>query len=100
MLKSLEIHSHQSCLSLCQHEEIKLLIDPWVLGSCYWRSWWNYPEVDDELLDSLEPTHIYISHLHWDHYHGPSLRLFEKYDPLILLPKHFNNRMKGDFKGF
>ena len=49
---------------------------------------------------SLEPTHIYISHLHWDHYHGPSLRLFEKYDPLILLPKHFNNRMKGDFKKF
>ena len=88
-----------ACLYV-EHEEIKLLIDPWVLGSCYWRSWWNYPEVDDELLDSLEPTHIYISHLHWDHYHGPSLRLFEKYDPLILLPKHFNNRMKGDFKKF
>jgi UDP-MurNAc hydroxylase len=21
----------------------ELLCDPWLVGSVYWRSWWNYP---------------------------------------------------------
>ena len=89
------IISH-ACLYI-EHENTRLLIDPWILGSCYWRSWWNYPEPDESLIKNIEPTHIYITHLHWDHFHGPSLRRFEKCDPEILLPKHFNKRMKGDF---
>ncbi|KGG14117.1 Zn-dependent hydrolase [Prochlorococcus sp. SS52] len=74
----------------------RLLIDPWLIGSCYWKSWWNYPEPSQELIDSIEPTHIYITHLHWDHYHGPSLRRFQKFKPKILLPRHFNTRMLDD----
>lgn len=85
-----------ACLYV-EHENIKLLIDPWLVGSCYWRSWWNYPEVENHLLDKIKPTHIYITHLHWDHFHGPSLRKFHKDNPQILLPKHFNKRMKKDF---
>ena len=84
-----------ACLYV-EHNNTKLLIDPWIVGSCYWRSWWNYPEVNKELLNSLSPTHIYITHLHWDHFHGPSLRRFHKDNPKILLPKHFNKRMKKD----
>ena len=48
------------------------------------------------LIDKIKPTHIYISHLHWDHYHGPTLRKFQKFDPIFLFPKHFNKRMKND----
>ncbi len=89
-----------ACLYI-EHGDIRLLVDPWVCGSCYWRSWWNYPEVSNELIESLNPTHIYITHLHWDHYHGPSLRRFHDINPKILLPKHFNKRMKNDiFKDF
>ena len=33
-----------------EHEDIRLLVDPWIIGSCYWRSWWNYPEVSIEIL--------------------------------------------------
>jgi len=84
-----------ACLYI-EHKDIKLLIDPWIYGSCYWRSWWNYPAVPEELKQKIEPTHIYITHLHWDHFHGPSLRKFEENNPIILLPKHFNKRMKSD----
>ena len=84
-----------ACLYI-EHKDIRLLIDPWIFGSCYWRSWWNYPEVSRTLLETINPTHIYLTHLHWDHYHGPSLRKFHDIDPTILLPKHFNKRMKGD----
>ena len=93
------IISH-ACLYI-EHLNTRLLIDPWLVGSCYWRSWWNYPEPKFNLISTLKPTHIYISHLHWDHYHGPSLRKMQRYQPEIIFPKHFNKRMKGDcIKGF
>ncbi len=84
-----------ACLYI-EYLNTRLLIDPWFIGSCYWRSWWNYPEPNIDLISSLKPTHVYISHLHWDHYHGPSLRKIQKYQPKIIFPKHFNKRMVGD----
>ena len=81
-----------------EHADVRLLIDPWLVGSCYWRSWWNYPKFEEDLINKIKPTHIYITHLHWDHFHGPSLRKFHKIDPIIILPKHFNERMKNDFE--
>lgn len=81
-----------------EHKNTRLLIDPWIIGSCYWRSWWNYPEPKIDLIKSLKPTHIYITHLHWDHYHGPSLRLFEHLQPKVIFPKHFAKRLVGDCK--
>ena len=44
----------------------------------------------------LSPTHIYLTHLHWDHFHGPSLRYFSKFNPILLLPKSFTRRMVRD----
>ena len=84
-----------ACLYI-EHENIRLLVDPWIVGSCYWRSWWNYPEVSEGLLEKIKPTHIYITHLHWDHYHGPTLRRFKELNPTFLIPKHFNKRMMND----
>lgn len=89
-----------ACLYI-ENSSTRLLIDPWLIGSCYWRSWWNYPEPNSDLIEQIKPTHIYITHLHWDHYHGPSLRKFEKFNPQVILPKHFNKRMLSDCrKGF
>ena len=84
-----------ACLFV-EHNDVRLLIDPWIFRSCYWRSWWNYPEISQNIINSIQPTHIYLTHMHWDHDNGPSLRRLEKYKPQILLPKHFNRRMKRD----
>lgn len=86
-----------ACLYI-EHNDFRLLIDPWLVGSCYWRSWWNYPEVAPQLLDTLKPTHIYLTHLHWDHFHGPTLRRFHCFDPIIILPKCPTSRMIDDIK--
>ena len=48
-----------------------VVCDPWLVGSTYWRSWWNYPPPSPELLASLKPDCIYITHIHWDHFTGP-----------------------------
>ena len=74
-----------------------VLIDPWLVGSCYWRSWFNFPEPDPELIDGLAPDWIYLTHLHWDHFHGPSLRRFPRRTP-ILVPRIPSPRMVRDLR--
>tara|TARA_B100000674_G_scaffold494937_1_gene520819 strand:- start:1799 stop:3247 length:1449 start_codon:yes stop_codon:yes gene_type:complete len=83
---------------LVEASDVRLLVDPWLVGSCYWRSWWNYPEIDKNFVNQIRPSHIYLSHLHWDHYHGPTLRKFYDSDPIIILPKAATERMKSDMK--
>lgn len=72
-----------------------LICDPWLLGSCYWRSWWNYPPVSTQLIKNLKPDYIYLTHIHWDHFHGPSLAKFAKETPIIV-PKGNYSRIKDD----
>lgn len=72
-----------------------LVFDPWLVGSTYWRSWWNYPPVSRGLIDSLKPDFIYLTHIHWDHFQGPSLRKFSRDTP-ILVPRGNAHRMRRD----
>lgn len=74
-----------------------LLCDPWLVGSCYWRSWWNYPPPSEELVASLRPDVISLSHIHWDHFHGVSLRRFDPATP-ILVPRGHHDRMRRDLE--
>ncbi|MCS6782348.1 MAG: MBL fold metallo-hydrolase [Gloeomargarita sp. SKYBB_i_bin120] len=76
---------------------VSVVIDPWLRGSCYWRSWWLFPEPPRELIDNLRPDYIYITHLHWDHFHGPSLRYFDRDTP-ILVPLVHTRRMVEDLR--
>lgn len=78
-----------------EHDDTALVVDPWIVGSCYWRSWWNLPEPPQQLVESLQPTHVYLTHLHWDHFHGPSLRRFSP-DTHIIVPTFNNDRMVRD----
>lgn len=74
-----------------------ILFDPWLVGSCYWRSWWNFPEIEREFLEGIKPDYIYLTHLHWDHFHSPSLRLFDA-DTKFLVPKIPGTRMVRDLR--
>jgi UDP-MurNAc hydroxylase len=74
---------------------VTLVIDPWVVGSAYWRSWWNYPPVSPELVARLRPDFVYLTHIHWDHFHGASLKRFARETP-ILVPKGHFARMRRD----
>jgi UDP-MurNAc hydroxylase len=80
---------------LVEHAGKTVLCDPWLIGSCHWRSWWNYPEPSRELIDSLRPDYIYLTHIHWDHFHGASLKLFSR-DTCILVPKFPSRHMTID----
>jgi UDP-MurNAc hydroxylase len=83
---------------LIEHGGKKLVCDPWLIGSCYWRSWWNFPEPPEELITDLRPDYIYLTHLHWDHFHGPSLK--KLFDPrtVMIVPKVPTRRMVDDLQ--
>ncbi len=72
-----------------------LVCDPWIIGSTYWRSWWNYPPVPREIVKTLRPDFIYLTHIHWDHYQGVSLRHLGKDTPVIV-PRTPGVRMAKD----
>ena len=74
---------------------VQLLCDPWLVGSTYWRSWWNYPPVAASTLQSLKPDFVYLTHIHWDHFQGPSLRKFDR-ETTILVPDGHDTRMRDD----
>ena len=55
-----------------------ILVDPWLFGSCYWRSWWHYPTVAEPDPEVFEPDFVYLTHHHFDHFHFPSMRKVER----------------------
>ena len=75
----------------------RLLADPWLLGSCYWRSWWHYPptEMRD---DDLSPDFVYLSHHHFDHFHYPSMRRLDR-RATVLVPRFAVDVMPGEVRG-
>tara|TARA_S200000501_G_C20665668_1_gene673901 strand:+ start:89 stop:385 length:297 start_codon:yes stop_codon:yes gene_type:complete len=38
----IKVHGH-SCLEF-RLQNTAIIFDPWLSGSAYWRSWWNFPE--------------------------------------------------------
>lgn len=55
-----------------------ILVDPWLFGSCYWRSWWHFPADADPTPELLSPDVVYLTHHHFDHFHYPSMRRLDK----------------------
>ena len=75
-----------------------LVFDPWLVGSAYWRSWWNYPPVDPAVFEGLRADYLYLTQIRWDHFHGPTLRKFPRDTP-ILIPRLASRRMHRDLEG-
>jgi UDP-MurNAc hydroxylase len=76
---------------------LRLLADPWLAGSCYWRSWWHYPPSEARPED-LAPDFVYLSHHHFDHFHYPSMRRLDRH-AVVLVPKFAVDVMPGEVKG-
>ena len=61
-----------------------VVIDPWLVGSCYWRSWWNFPRAVFDEREMAVVDAVILSHQHWDHWHGPSLRKLFAGKPVLI----------------
>jgi len=82
---------------LVEAQGVRLVSDPWILGSSYWRSWWNYPKPASFSKEGID--YIYLTHMHWDHFHGPSLRKFPP-SVIFLVPEAPTSCIVDDLKDF
>lgn len=71
-----------------------LASDPWLEGSCYWRSWWLLnPPREDQVAAVARAPYLYITHEHPDHLHPPSLRKLGAEGKTVLLPDFLHMKM-------
>ncbi len=67
----------------------KILCDPWFVPA-FFGSWFVFPRNDQlgaELIAKIEsPTHLYISHIHGDHFDEAFLASHVSRDAIVLLP--------------
>ena len=75
-----------------------ILVDPWLLGSCYWRSWWHFPPSADVQPEWFNPDYIYLTHHHFDHFHYPSMRKMDR-RVHVLVPRFGVDVMEGEVRG-
>ena len=97
----IKVHGH-SCLEF-RSKNTCIIFDPWLSGSAYWRSWWNFPEPTPiesiiEDISNCNEIFVFITHLHWDHFHGPTLRKLYKKIPNLkfLISRVPERRLKSD----
>ena len=81
-MTSFKVLSHASLLVTTGKASV--IVDPWLVGSAYWRSWWNYPVPKFDVDEISKVDAVVISHIHWDHWHGPTLKKFFKGKPVIV----------------
>jgi UDP-MurNAc hydroxylase len=74
-----------------------ILVDPWLFGSCYWRSWWHFPAEADPTPELLSPDVVYLTHHHFDHFHYPSMRRVGK-DAEVLCARFGVDVMGGEVR--
>src|SRR5690242_383922 len=75
-----------------------LLIDPWLIGSCYWSSWWHFPSEPPPPAELPKAEWVYLSHQHPDHCHYPTLRSLDR-NVTILVPRFANPAMRESLDG-
>jgi hypothetical protein len=80
---TIQVISH-ACL-LIQYGTIKILFDPWIVGSTYYGSWHLYPQAKISKED-LDVDAIVITHPHPDHFHVETLSMLNHSIP-IYFPK-------------
>lgn len=90
---------HAGILIESQHGSI--VCDPWFVPA-FFGSWFPFPRndrLDDDLVARIEAAdHLFVSHLHGDHWDAPWLREHLRRDITVLLPgfptKELDRRMR------
>jgi Beta-lactamase superfamily domain len=83
-----------SCLYV-ESESGNLIVDPWLIGSVGWRSWWHYPPIGELDPAWFSPDFVYLTHHHPDHFHYPSLRKLDK-DADVYVARFGVDVMRGE----
>jgi CMP-N-acetylneuraminate monooxygenase len=68
-------------------DEVDVISDPWLIGSCFANGWWHaFPPSNEAIERLINSNFIYISHNHPDHLHIPTLETYVQKTKSILVP--------------
>ena len=83
---------YSACVGI-KTDDTSILCDPWFTQGIYDGSWYQYPELNDPVEVIGRYEHIYISHIHPDHYDPIFLKNYLKMFPKteILIGNWKNN---------
>lgn len=70
---------------IIEHNGFKILCDPWIEGSAFDGAWIHEEPLKTAPQDLADYDVLYISHIHDDHLHPPTLKYFDKSKPVICL---------------
>src|ERR1044071_5635825 len=62
---------------LIEANGVRILSDPWWNGPCFGAQWWPYPLPYIQAAQDAQIDYVYVSHGHPDHFHPPTLKLFQ-----------------------
>ena len=74
-----------SAAVIIEHENTKILCDPWLIGDEYYGSWTVHPplgHIDFSMFDDVD--YIYISHIHPDHLSKETLKNIKQDIPVVI----------------
>src|SRR5215471_12981442 len=92
----MKIHLLNHASILLEYEDVRLLMDPWLMGTCFADGWGlQYQNAEATQLASTA-THLWISHFHGDHFHAPTLRALAQRNPNILCLGNASHNFRMD----
>ena len=80
----MKITYYNNTATLVEHNGIKILFDPWLIGKTYYDSWTIYPKLEVDMNDFEDVDYIQISHIHPDHLHFPTLAHLSDDIPILI----------------
>lgn len=84
-MSSVRIHYLNHASLLTEVGNVRMLFDPWLEGTAFSGGWGLRYDNPDALELAARATHLWISHWHSDHLHGPSLAKLAKSNPDIVV---------------
>jgi L-ascorbate metabolism protein UlaG (beta-lactamase superfamily) len=96
----IELLNHASVL--LEHDDVRLLMDPWFAGTCFDEGWGLRFDNAHAMERAESATHLWISHFHADHFHAPTLRALAERNPDVrcLGNASFNFRLDEALRRF
>lgn len=80
----MKIYNIASSTVFIESNTSKILMDPWFVNGEYYGSWHHTHEIEVDLEFLNSATHIYISHIHPDHFGKKSMEKLDKNIPVLI----------------
>jgi L-ascorbate metabolism protein UlaG (beta-lactamase superfamily) len=84
-MSSIRVHYLNHASALIEIGGVRLLFDPWLEGTAFSGGWGLRYDNPDAFKVAASATHLWISHWHSDHLHGPSLTKLAQLNPDMIV---------------